>query len=82
MRAMFDGNSRILRLDRNLPDSSESTLDLKVQRRGKHGIPGNYVLNILIIDCLYRAQRGGYVYGNTAEMIFLLIWGGGRFVIK
>ncbi|KAB1210724.1 hypothetical protein CJ030_MR6G019885 [Morella rubra] len=46
VRAMFDGNSRILRLDRNLPDSSESTLDLKVQRRGKHGIPVSDTANI------------------------------------
>ncbi|XP_059451623.1 uncharacterized protein LOC132182401 isoform X2 [Corylus avellana] len=36
VRAMFENNSGILRLDRYLPDSSESTLDLKAQRKVKH----------------------------------------------
>ncbi|KAE8022510.1 hypothetical protein FH972_008302 [Carpinus fangiana] len=36
VRAMFENNRGILRLDRYLPDSSESTLDLKARRIEKH----------------------------------------------
>ncbi|OAY30436.2 hypothetical protein MANES_14G027400v8 [Manihot esculenta] len=38
VRTMLENNGRHLRLDRYLPDSSESTLDLKsqTQRRKKH----------------------------------------------
>ncbi|GMY07117.1 hypothetical protein FCV25MIE_02356 [Fagus crenata] len=49
VRAMFENNDddQILRLDRYLPDSSDSTLDLKKQRRKKHvsqvGGTGNMV---------------------------------------
>ncbi|KAG7986781.1 hypothetical protein I3843_03G098800 [Carya illinoinensis] len=40
VRAMFESNGRIaLRLDRDLPDSSESTLDSKTHRREKHATP-------------------------------------------
>ncbi|KAG2711193.1 hypothetical protein I3760_04G065600 [Carya illinoinensis] len=36
VRSMFESNDRnVLRLDRHLPDSSESTLDSKAQRREK-----------------------------------------------
>lgn len=52
VRAMFENNTRILRLDRYLPDSSESTLDSKAQRRDqKHATPGNYDLSLF---CLRR----------------------------
>ncbi|KAB5525453.1 hypothetical protein DKX38_023202 [Salix brachista] len=40
VRTMLENNSPLLRLDRYLPDSSESTLDLKSQRKKKHGTPG------------------------------------------
>ncbi|CAK7337242.1 unnamed protein product [Dovyalis caffra] len=39
VRTMFENNGPVLRLDRYMPDSSESTLDLKSQRRKKHGSP-------------------------------------------
>ncbi|KAJ6764402.1 hypothetical protein OIU74_023313 [Salix koriyanagi] len=39
VRTFLESNGRFLRLDRYLPDSSESTLDLKSQRRKKHGAP-------------------------------------------
>ncbi|XP_062153238.1 uncharacterized protein LOC133861459 isoform X2 [Alnus glutinosa] len=41
VRAMFENNTGIHRLDRYLPDSSESTLDLKARRREKHASPGS-----------------------------------------
>ncbi|KAG6746460.1 hypothetical protein POTOM_051000 [Populus tomentosa] len=40
VRTMLENNGPLLRLDRYLPDSSESTLDLKSQRKKKHGTPG------------------------------------------
>ncbi|XP_041006640.1 uncharacterized protein LOC121251444 isoform X2 [Juglans microcarpa x Juglans regia] len=41
VRSMFESNDRnVLRLDRHLPDSSESTLDSKAQRRDKHATSG------------------------------------------
>ncbi|KAA8533748.1 hypothetical protein F0562_031265 [Nyssa sinensis] len=36
VQAMFEKNGRLLRLDRYLPDSSESTLDLKKERRRRY----------------------------------------------
>ncbi|KAG6754490.1 hypothetical protein NC652_030275 [Populus alba x Populus x berolinensis] len=39
VRTMLENNSLVLRLDRYLPDSSDSTRDLKSQRRKKHGTP-------------------------------------------
>uniref|UniRef100_A0A6N2KBJ6 Uncharacterized protein n=1 Tax=Salix viminalis TaxID=40686 RepID=A0A6N2KBJ6_SALVM len=39
VRTFLENNGRFLRLDRYLPDSSESTLDLKSQGRKKHGTP-------------------------------------------
>jgi hypothetical protein len=42
VRAMFENNTGIHRLDRYLPDSSESTLDLKARRREQHATPGKY----------------------------------------
>ncbi|KAJ6688738.1 COLD REGULATED PROTEIN 27 [Salix koriyanagi] len=39
VRTMLENNTPLLRLDRYLPDSSESTLDLKSQRKKKHGTP-------------------------------------------
>ncbi|KAL9375917.1 hypothetical protein Peur_032796 [Populus x canadensis] len=39
VRTMLENNGPLLRLDRYLPDSSESTLDLKSQRKKKHGTP-------------------------------------------
>ncbi|KAF2320340.1 hypothetical protein P3X46_030597 [Hevea brasiliensis] len=42
VRTMLENNGRLLRLDRYLPDSAESTLDLKSQsqRRKKHTTSG------------------------------------------
>ncbi|XP_025013878.1 uncharacterized protein LOC8258270 isoform X2 [Ricinus communis] len=42
VRTMLENNARILRLDRYLPDSSESTLDLKSQRPKKHATSDHY----------------------------------------
>jgi hypothetical protein len=58
VRAMFENNDddQILRLDRYLPDSSESTLDLKKQRRKKHvsqGNPNGYYLILFLIVFLF-----------------------------
>ncbi|KAF9668335.1 hypothetical protein SADUNF_Sadunf15G0118000 [Salix dunnii] len=50
VRTMLENNSPILRLDRYLPDSSESTLDLKSQRKKKHGTPGGAVKQGKCID--------------------------------
>ncbi|XP_059629301.1 uncharacterized protein LOC132271824 [Cornus florida] len=36
VRTMFENNGRPLRLDRYMPDSSESTLDLKKERPRRH----------------------------------------------
>jgi hypothetical protein len=55
VRAMFENNSGILRLDRYLPDSSESTLDLKAQRIEKHANAGKYDKpSSLSLFCLRR----------------------------
>ena len=51
VRTMLENNGRYnQRLDRHLPDSSESTLDCKhyIQTRKKHATSGN--LNVLVID--------------------------------
>ncbi|KAJ4706067.1 C5a peptidase [Melia azedarach] len=40
VRTMLENNGRLLRLDRYLPDTSDSTLDLKTQRRKKHTTSG------------------------------------------
>ncbi|KAL9373188.1 hypothetical protein Peur_035432 [Populus x canadensis] len=39
VRAMLENNGLVLRLYRYLQDSSDSTRDLKSQRRKKHGTP-------------------------------------------
>ncbi|GFY83233.1 hypothetical protein Acr_03g0001190 [Actinidia rufa] len=36
VRTMLENNGHVLRLDRTLPDSSESTLDLKLDRRRRY----------------------------------------------
>ncbi|XAR71734.1 hypothetical protein NMG60_11018137 [Bertholletia excelsa] len=38
VRAMLENHDRLFRLDRHVPDSSESTLDLKRERRRRHSI--------------------------------------------
>lgn len=53
VQAMFENNinngGRVLRLDRYVPDTSESTLDLKPQRSKKHDISGIFIIIMLFI---------------------------------
>uniref|UniRef100_A0A5B6YTX2 Uncharacterized protein n=1 Tax=Davidia involucrata TaxID=16924 RepID=A0A5B6YTX2_DAVIN len=44
VRAMFENNRRLLRLDRYLPDSSESTLDLKKERRKRQSTSASDIM--------------------------------------
>jgi hypothetical protein len=57
VRTMLENNGPLLRLDRYLPDSSESTLDLKSQRKKKHGTPGKNNNTPLFVNCTRGAFR-------------------------
>uniref|UniRef100_A0A2P2KX08 Uncharacterized protein MANES_14G027400 n=1 Tax=Rhizophora mucronata TaxID=61149 RepID=A0A2P2KX08_RHIMU len=53
VRTMLENNTRWLRLDRYLPDSSESTLDLKSDQRRTKKHCASTSGNVCVCVCVY-----------------------------